>query len=78
MINENQFNTATLSKIWLRDNNYPLDYVKIPGNNFGYKNRKQKRGGGVGGYLKEELGFKIREDLNKLDTTIEQLWLERK
>ena len=29
-------------------------------------------------YLKEELDFKIREDLNIPDTIIEQLWLEIK
>ena len=50
-----------------------LYYVKIPGDNFVYKNREQKRGGGVGAYLKEELDFKIREDLNRLDKAIKQL-----
>ena len=75
MINENQFGIVTLSEWWLRDNKHLLDYVKIPGYNFVYENREQKRGGGVGAYLKEELDFKIREDLNRLDKTIEQLLL---
>ena len=53
MINENQFHVVTLSETWLRDNKHLLGYVKIPGYNFVYKNTEQKRGGGVGGYLKE-------------------------
>ena len=53
-----------------------LDYVNIPGYNSVYKNREQKHGGGVGAYLKQ-LDFKIREDLNRLDTTIELWWLEK-
>ena len=40
------------------------------------KNREQKRGSVA--HLKEELYFKIREDWNRLDKTIEQLWLEIK
>ena len=78
MIDENQFDIVTLSETWLRDNKHLLDYLKTPGYNFVYKNREQKLGGGVGAYLKEELDFEIREDLNRLDTAIEQLWLEIK
>ena len=73
MINENQFDISTLSETWPRNNNYLLDYVKMRGYNFAYKNREQKSGGGVGAYLKEELDFKVSEDLSRLDATIEQL-----
>ena len=78
MINENQFDISTLSETWRRNSNYLLDYVKMRGYNFVYKNREQKSGGGVGAYLKEELDFKVSEDLSRLDATIEQLWLEIK
>ena len=70
--------TSLISETWPRDNKYILDYVKISSYHFVYKNREQKRGGGVGSYLKEELDFKIREVFNRLDTSIEQLWLEIK
>ena len=66
MINENQFNIVTLSETVLRNNKHLLKYVQIPGHNFVYKNRKQKSGGGGGAYLKEELDFKIREDLDMI------------
>ena len=78
MINVNQFDIVTLSETWLHDNKHLLDYVKIPGYNFVYKDKEQKHGGGVGTYLKEELDLKMWEDLNRLDTTIEQLWPEIK
>ena len=48
MINVNQFDTVTLSETWLHDNKHLLDYVKIPGYNFVYKDKEQKCGGGVG------------------------------
>ena len=69
MINEYQFDIVALTETWLRDDKDLLDYVKISSYNFVYRNREQKRGG-VGAYLKEKLDFKIREDLNRLDTTI--------
>ena len=70
MINEYQFDIVALTETWLRDDKDLLDYVKISSYNFVYRNREQKHGGGVGAYLKEKLDFKIREDLNTLDTTI--------
>ena len=75
MINENQIDIVNLSETWLRDNKNLLDYVKIPGYNFVYKNREQKPSGGLGAYLKEELYPKY---FNKIDTTVEQLRLEIK
>ena len=78
MINENQLDIVILWKRWLRSNKHLLDYVQIPGYKFVYKNREQKRGGGVGAYLKQEVDFKTKEDLNILNTIIEQLRLEIK
>ena len=39
---------------------------------------EQKRGGGVGAYSKEKFSFAVREDLNQIDITMEQLWLKGK
>jgi len=70
MLKQNPFDIITLSETWLKDNKHLLEYVKINGYNFSFKNRDEKRGGGVGVY--------IRNDFNKLDETIEQLWIEIK
>ena len=67
-----------LSETWLRDNKHLLGYIKMPGCNFLYKNSKQKHGGEVGVYTKEKFSVIAREDLDQIDTTIEQLWLEVK
>ena len=40
IINENQFSIVTLSKTWLRNNIHLLDYMKILGYNFVYKNKE--------------------------------------
>ena len=53
MLNEYQFDIITMSETWLKDNQKLLDYVDIPGYNFEYANRDDKRGGGVGVLLKK-------------------------
>ena len=65
--------TSVILLLYLEHDYEITDYVKLPGYNFVFRNSEQKRGGGVGSYLKEELDFKIREDLNRLDTIVEQL-----
>ena len=50
----------------------------MPGCNFLYKNSKQKHGGEVGVYIKEKFSFIAREDLDQIDATIQQLWLDVK
>ena len=72
------FDIVALSETWLKDNNFLLDYVTIPGYNSEYRNREQKRGGGVGFYLKENIKYQVRKDLVKLDESMEHLWLEVK
>ena len=52
---------------------HQLEYVKIPGYAFVLKNRTKYHGGGVEVYSKEKFNFRVRDDLDKLDVTIEQL-----
>ena len=65
MLEISNFDIITLSETWLQDNQEQLDYAEIPGYNCHFKNRTDRRGGGVGIYAKESLRFKIREDLIK-------------
>ena len=39
-MNENMFDIVTLSETWLRDNKHQLNYVKMSGYSFIYKNRE--------------------------------------
>ena len=52
MVNESKFDIITLSKTWLKNDRYLLEYVSLPGYKFSYRNRDGKRGGGVGVYIK--------------------------
>ena len=63
-----------LSETWLwKDANLLLQYVKIPGFSFCYKNQDEWRGGGVGMYIKDIIKYKEWQDLSKLDET---MWIE--
>ena len=73
---ECHFDILTLSETWLTKNQNLLDYVELPGYDLYYKNRENKRGGGVAAYLRDSLKCKIQKDFCSLDTDIENLWLE--
>ena len=52
-----------------------LKYV-VNGYEFVYRNRDEKRGGGVGIYTRDMIEFKVNSDISKLDDSIEHLWVE--
>jgi len=62
MLKQHQFDIITLSETWLKDNKHLLEYVKLSGYNFSFKNRDNKRGGGVGVYIKDTIEYKVRND----------------
>ena len=76
MLYQHPFDIITLSETWLRNDTNLLQYLQIPGYSFCYKNRDQRRGGGVGMYIKLTVKYKERQDLSKLDETIEHMWIE--
>lgn len=78
MLMRYKFDIITLSETWLKDNALLLQHVNIPGYKVEFVNRPNKRGGGVGLYIKDNLQFKVRNDINRHDTTIEHLWIEVK
>ena len=41
-------------------------------------NQNERSGGGVGLYIKDSIKYKVRHDLNKIDESIEHLWIECK
>ena len=50
-----RFDFMTTSETWLKDDNKMIDYVQIPGYQLEYRNRENRRGGGVGVYIKESI-----------------------
>ena len=78
MLQEHPFHIVTLSETWLKNDVNLLNYVQIPGNKFSYKNRNERRGGGVSLYIKDLVEYKVRHDLNRIDESIKHLWIERK
>ena len=66
----------TLSETWLRNNVHQIAHIQIPGYSFAFKNRGEKRGGGVAVYLREELKYKERTDLMRLEPSVEHIWIE--
>ena len=57
------FDIFTLSETWLKENKLLLQYVNI-------------NGGGVGAYIRDDIPFKRRTDLEQLYPDLEVLWLE--
>ena len=69
----------TLSETWLKDDQNLLDHVQFNGYHQPvYRNRDNKRGGGIGAYIKSSVSFKLRPDINSMDKSIEHLWVEIK
>ena len=57
IVNESKFYIITLSETWLKNDKYLLEYVNLPGSKFSYRNRDEKRGGGVGIYIYKRLYY---------------------
>ena len=56
MINQTNYDVIALSETWLKNDKHLLEYVRLPGYEFAYRNRDEKRGGGVGIYIKLAIG----------------------
>ena len=67
MINQTKFDIITLSETWLKNDKHLLGYVTLPGSEFAYRNRDEKRGGGVGIFIKDTIEswkYNIRRNVN--------------
>ena len=73
------FDFMTTPETWLKNDNRMVDYVQIPGYQLECRNRENRRGDGVGVYIKESIKeYKVRKDINRLGVDIEHLWIEVK
>ena len=76
VIQRYDFDVVTLSETWLKDNPQLLSHVSIPGYVNEFRNRDKIKGGGVGAYIKENVKYKRRKDIESRYPELEHLWLE--
>ena len=76
MINQANFDVITLSKTLLKNDKYLLEYFRLHGYEFTYRNRDEKRGGGVEIYIRNTMGFKVRNGISKFNESIGHLRVE--
>jgi len=75
-VNSYPLDTVASSETWLGDQQQLLDYVCIPGFVTEFRNREGIRGGGVGVYIKENINYKRRRDIENAHPELEHLWME--
>ena len=75
-VNSYPLDIVALSATWLRDQPQLLDYVSIPGFVTEFRNREGIRGGGVGVYIRENINYKRRRDIENAHPELEHLWTE--
>ena len=63
MLTQHQFDLITMSETWLKQNKALLDHLEIEGYKKDFRHRDEKRGGGVGFYLKSDIKHKTRNDI---------------
>ena len=64
--------------MWLKDKVNLFNYVQIPGYKFSCKNQNDRIGGCVGLYIKDSIEYKVGHNLNKINESIEHLWIKCK
>ena len=67
---------ALLSETWLRNHKELLDHVAIEGYVTEFRHREVTKGGGVGAYIKDNIPYKRRYDIENIQPSMEHLWLE--
>ena len=79
LLNTYHFDIISLTETWLQNQNqHQHDNVQIDGYKFVHKDRIDRRGGGVGIYIKDNIVFKERKELTSLNSTVEHQWIEVK
>ena len=75
-INEYPLNVISLSETRLKDNPALLDFVSVPGYSTDFRNRESIKGGGVGSYIRNDINFRRRKDIEDLQPDLEHLCVE--
>ena len=65
----------TLSETWFKENPLLMKYVQLPGYVTEFRNRENHRGGGVSMYIKDNIRYKRRKDIENIQPDLENLWI---
>ena len=76
MLKSYEFDIISLSETWLTNNQHQLDYINIADYKSISKHRNDKRGGGAGFYIKDNIYFKTRNDLKKKIVNMEVTFIK--
>lgn len=76
IVNKYPLDIITLSETWLKDNKDRLEYVSFPCFSKDFRNRDNIKGGGVGAYIRDNIKYKRRKDIENTQPDMEHLWLE--
>ena len=72
---DSKISIAAITETWINENT-PLNMLKLENYNFVQTSRIGKRGGGVGFYIRKDVQFKVRTDLNHNYGSFESLFIE--
>ena len=67
------FDILTLSEKWLKENPQLLSHVSIPSYASEFRNRDKVKGGGVGAYIKTNVKYNRRKDIESRYSNLEHL-----
>ena len=76
MLKSYKFDIISLRETWLTKNQHQLDYVNIASYESIFKHHKDKKGGGVGFSIKDNISFKKHNDLTKNIVNMEVMLIE--
>lgn len=66
----------TLSETWLKNHKELQEYVALPCYANQFCHREIRKGGGVGVYIRDNVKYKRRKDLENMKLELEHLWIE--
>lgn len=75
-VNSYPLDIISLGKTWLKDNPLLMEYFTFPGYTTEFHNHEAIKGGGCSTYIKENIKYKWRHDIENLFPELEHLWLE--
>jgi hypothetical protein len=69
-----KYSIIALTESWLKPQN--ADVYNLPDYSHEYITRTSRNGGGISLFIKDNITYKLREDLTHIDESLEMIWIE--